>query len=52
MTNKGEVRRVTFSQLRKVTPMKALIMKIPINVRYRRQAKYLKSTLPEALREV
>ena len=52
MNNKGEVRRATFPQLKKVTPMEALIMKIPINVRYGRQAKYLKSTLPEALREV
>ena len=52
MNNKGEVRRATFPQLKKVTPMEALITKIPINVRYRRQAKYLKSTLPEALREV
>ena len=30
--------------------MEALITKIPINVRYGRQVKYLKSTLPEALR--
>ena len=52
MNNKGDIRRVTFPQLRKVTPMEALITKIPINVRYGRQAKYLKSTLPEALREV
>ena len=52
MNNKGEVRRATFPQLKKVTPMGALITKIPINVRYGRQAKYLKSTLPEALREV
>ena len=52
MNNKGEVRRAMFPQLKKVTPMEALIMKIPINVRYERQAKYLKSTLPEALREV
>ena len=52
MNNRGEVRRATFPQLKKVTPMEALIMKIPINVRYGRQAKYLKSTLPEALREV
>ena len=52
MNNKGEVRRAMFPQLKKVTPMEALIMKIPVNVRYGRQAKYLKSTLPEALREV
>ena len=52
MNNKGEVRRAMFPQLKKVTPMEALITKIPINVRYGRQAKYLKSTLPEALREV
>ena len=52
MNNKGEIRRAMFPQLKKVTPMEALIMKIPINVRYGRQAKYLKSTLPEALREV
>ena len=52
MSNRGEVRRAMFPQLKKVTPMEALIMKIKINVRYRRQAKYLKSTLPEALREV
>ena len=41
-----------FPQLKKVTLMEALIMKILINERYGRQAKYLKSTLPEALREV
>ena len=52
MNNRGEVRRATFPQLKKVTPMEALITKIPINVRYGRQANYLKSTLPEALREV
>ena len=52
MNNRSDVRRATSSQLKKVTPMEALIMKIPINVRYGRQAKYLKSTLPEALREV
>ena len=51
INNRGEVRRTTFPQLKKVTPMEALIMKIPINVRYGRQVKYLKSTLPEALRE-
>ena len=50
--NRGEVRRAMFPQLKKVTPMEALITKILINVRYGRQAKYLKSTLPEALREV
>ena len=32
--------------------MEALITKVLINVRYGRQAKYLKSTLPEVLREV
>ena len=48
MNNRGEVRRATFPQLKKVTPMEALIMKIPIYVRYGRQAKYLKSTLSEA----
>ena len=32
--------------------MEALITKIPMNLRYGRQAKYLKSTLPEVLREV
>ena len=52
MNNKGEVRRAMFPQLKKVTLMEALIMKILINERYGRQAKYLKSTLPEALREV
>ena len=52
MNNKGEVRRAMFPQLKKVTPMEALITKIPINVRYGRQVKFLKSTLPEALREV
>ena len=52
MNNRGEVRRATFPQLKKVTPMEALITKIPMNLRYGRQAKYLKSTLPEVLREV
>ena len=52
MNNRGKVRRATFPQLKKVTPMEALITKIPINVRYGGWAKYLKSTLPEVLREV
>ena len=52
INNRGDIRRAMLPQLKKVTPMEALIMKILINVRYGRQAKYLKSTLPEALREV
>ena len=52
INNRGVVRRATFPQLKKVTPMEALITKILINVRYGRQAKYLKSALPEALRAV
>ena len=41
-----------FPQLKRVTPMEALITKILINVWYGRQGKYLKSALPEALRAV
>ena len=52
INNRGEVRRAMFPQLKRVTPMEALITKILINVRYGRQAKYLKSALPEALRAV
>ena len=52
INNRGEVRRATFPQLKKVMPMEALITKILINVRYGRQAEYLKSTLPKALRAV
>ena len=52
INNRGEVRRALFPQLKRVTPMEALITKILINVQYGRQAKYLKSALPEALRAV
>ena len=52
INNKGDVRRATFPQLKKVTPMEALIMKIPANLRFGRQAKYLKTTLPEVLKEI
>ena len=48
----GKTRRVMFPQLRKVTPMEALLTKIPANMRYGRQAKYLKSSLPEVLRDI
>ena len=48
----GKTRRATFPQLRKVTPMEALLTKIPANMRYGRQAKYLKSSLPEVLRDI
>ena len=48
----GKTRRVTFPQLRKVTPTEALLTKIPANMRYGRQAKYLKSSLPEVLRDI
>ena len=49
---KGKIRRATFPQLRKVTPTEALITKIPANLRYGRQAKYLKSSLPKILQEI
>ena len=52
INNRCEVRRAMFPQLKRVMPIEALIMKIPINVRYGRQAKYLKSALPEALKAV
>ena len=52
INNKGDVRRVTFPELKKVTPMEALITLIPANLRFGRQAKYLKSTLPEVLKEI
>ena len=48
----GKVRRATFSQLKKTTPTEALISKIPINLRYGRQSKYLKSSLPESLKAI
>ena len=48
----GKTRRVTFPQLRKVTPTEALLTKILANMRYGRQAKYLKSSLPEVLRDI
>ena len=46
------MRRATFPQLKKVTPTQTLITKIPANLRFGRQAKYLKSTLPEVLKEI
>ena len=52
MNNRGEVQRATFIQLKKITPMEALVTKIPMNLRYGRQVKYLKSTLPEVLGEM
>ena len=52
INNKGDVRRATFPQLKKVTPTEALITKIPVNLRFGRQVKYLKSTLPEVLKEI
>ena len=48
----GKVRRATFSQLKKTTSTEALISKIPINLRYGRQSKYLKSSLPESLKAI
>ena len=48
----GKTRRTTFPQLRRVTPMEALLTKIPANMKYGRQAKYLKSSLPEVLRDI
>ena len=35
-----------------MTPKEALITKIPANLRFGRQAKFLKSTLPEVLKEI
>ena len=46
----GKIRRATFAQLKKTTPIEALISKIPINLRYGRQSRYLKSSLPESLK--
>ena len=48
----GKVRRATFAQLKKTTPIEALISKIPINLRYGRQSKYLRSSLPESLKAI
>ena len=48
----GKTRRATFPQLIKVTPTEALLTKIPANLRYGRQAKYLKSNLPEVLKNL
>ena len=46
----GKIRRATFSQLKRTTPVEALISKIPINRRYGRQSKYLLSSLPDSLK--
>ena len=48
----GKTRRTTFLQLRRVTPTEALLTKIPANLRFGRQAKYLKSSLPEILKDI
>ena len=48
----GKTRRATFPQLIKVTLTEALLTKIPANLRYGRQAKYLKSNLPEVLKNL
>ena len=48
----GKIRRATFAQLKNTTPIEALISKIPINLRYGRQSKYLKSSLPESLKAI
>ena len=48
----GKIRRATFSQLKRTTPTEALISKIPINRRYGRQSKYLRSSLPDSLKVV
>ena len=48
----GKIRRATFSQLKKTTPMEAFISKIPINRRYGRQSKYLVSSLPDSLKAI
>ena len=48
----GVVRRATFAQLKKVTPTEALLMTIPTNLQFSRQAKYLKSALPEVLQAI
>ena len=48
----GKMRRATFPQLIKVTLTEALLTKIPANLRYGRQAKYLKSNLPDVLKNL
>ena len=48
----GKIRRATFPQIKRITPMEALLTKIPINLRYGRQAKYLKTNLPEILKDL
>ena len=52
INKKGDIQRAMFPQLKKVTPTEALITRIPANLRFGRQATYLKSTLPEVLREM
>ena len=50
--NKGTVRRVTFKQLKRVSPTEGLLTQVPTNLMFGRQAKYLKSSLPQILRDV
>ena len=50
--NKGTVRRAAFKQLKRVTPVKGLLTQVPTNLMFGRQAKYLKSSLPQILKDV
>ena len=50
--NKGIVRRTAFKQLEKVTPVESLLTQVPTNLMFGRQAKYLKSSLPQILKDL
>ena len=50
--NKGMVRRATFKQLKRITPTEGLLTQVPTNLMFGRQAKYLKSSLPQILKDV
>ena len=50
--NRGMVRRAAFKQLKRVTPVKGLLTQVPMNLMFGRQTKYLKSSLPQILKEI
>ena len=49
INNRGDVQRATFPQLKKITPMEALITKVPMNLRFGRQAKYFQKHITRSL---
>ena len=50
--NRGMVRRAAFKQLKRVTPVEGLLTQVPTNLMFGRQAKYLKSSLPQILKDL